>query len=593
MRTVQSKLLLLFIVMTLLPVSAMGTYAYRISVKAAQENAGLSMQASLEQMSKNLDYQMNQYKKYMDVIVASKDIQTYLFQKSFDPTKVETMVANLNLDNIMNSLFYLDETTGPIALYKDNHLVYSFKNAEDHVLKNLGQSEMYQSDMMKEGSIQLHTMNIKNSESGTQHDYYVFGRRLYDFSYQINEGHNAGIYLFVEEKNISDIFRDVTVNEEGTVMFINGSGKILSHTNKEKMGGLLSDEGISNIPADRVTGSFTANIKGQKMIIGYYKLSKWDMQVVQMVPQAVFTENIRSITNSMVLFSCLAFIVLLFVSWMLARRLSKPVRTMVGAMKQMQSGNFDVRIDKKFDYEYNILSGSFNYMVIQVKDLVSRLVDEEKRRGEIEFQMLQYQINPHFVHNTIGSVRLYALAEGADKVAEILHALGRLFQRTLDGSSRLVRVRTEISHLKDFIRIQQMQYMTELKVNYEIGEPEMDYLIPNLLLQPLVENAIFHGFNKRIQHPELTISVRTAGEDLILSLRDNGVGMTRERIKETMGGDGTSSSRLNSIGIKNVDQRLKINYGETYGVTLDSVVGKGTEAVIRLPARKVKEEDPT
>ena len=278
---------------------------------------------------------------------------------------------------------------------------------------------------------------------------------------------------------------------------------------------------------------------------------------------------------------------------MLARRFSEPVRTLVGAMKLMQSGNFDVRIEKQFDTEFNILSKSFNFMGIRLKETINRLLEEEKRRGEIELQMLQYQINPHFVNNTIGSVRMYALAEGADKIAEVLLVLGRLFQRTLGSSSRLVRIRTEIINLEDFIRIERMQYMTQLNVNYEIEEAYMDYFIPNLLLQPLVENAIFHGFNKSIEQPTLSISVKLEGADIILSLQDNGVGMTSEKIEEIMHGGGDIGRRLNRIGIKNVDQRLKLYYGESYGVHLESSVGIGTVAMIRLPARREKEVDPS
>ena len=180
MKTFQSKLLLLFIIMTLLPVIALGSYSYLVSVNAAQENAGQGMQAALEQMGKNLDFQMQLYKKSMDFMVTSKEIRTILFQNSFDPSKVETMDAYSNMDNIMESLFYKSEPIGPIAFYKNNQLVYAYNKVDDNGLKDLGKSDMYQADMEHEGSIQLHTMQIAKSETGNKNDYYVFGRRLYD-----------------------------------------------------------------------------------------------------------------------------------------------------------------------------------------------------------------------------------------------------------------------------------------------------------------------------------------------------------------------------------------------------------------------------
>ncbi|MBO9609985.1 MAG: histidine kinase [Paenibacillaceae bacterium] len=590
MKTIQSKLLLLFIVMTLLPVIGVGWYAYKISVKAAQDNAGRSLQSSLEQMGKNLDFQMKLYKKYMDVIATSEEIQSILFQNSFDPSKVETMIANNRLDNIMNSLFFPEGSPGLIALYKNNNYLYSYKSTTDSTLLELGNSDMYQSDMLYEGSIRLHTMIIANSESGVSHNYFIMGRRLLDRNKRDAEGNNAGVYLFVDEKYIYDILNSGGSNSQGKEMNMvsNRSGKILFQSNMDKKGGVTANEFVTNIPENQIAGSYTETINGSNMIVGYYKLPQWDLQVVRMVPQADFTENIRSIRSSTVLISCLLFIVLVFVSWLLAKRLSEPVRTLVAAMRQMQSGDFNVRIDRNFDQEFNILSSSFNYMAIRLKDAVDKLVDEERRRGEIEYQMLQYQINPHFVNNAIGSVRMYAMAEGADRVAEVLQVLGRLFQRTLGGTSRFVKVRTEISNLKDFIQLERMQYLNHLEVEFKVPEVEMEYLIPHLLLQPLVENAIFHGFNRHVKHPKILIAVEKKGEDLHLILQDNGVGMTKEKLHEVMDQGSELGNRLNRIGIKNVDQRLKLVYGEPYGLALSSVPGEGTTAVITIPARKEK-----
>ncbi|WP_054023585.1 sensor histidine kinase [Bacillus sp. FJAT-28004] len=584
MKTVQSKLLIMFIVVTLLPVITMGTYAYWISVNAAKQNAGQAMQAALEQIGKNLDFQQRMYLKYMDYMVSSTDLKAIFYNSDFNRTTVQTWDVYRKLDIIMNGLFLREESVAAVALYKNNQLVYRFKGVQSNDLQGLGNTDLYETVMSHKGRVQMHTMQMINKDSGGKENYYIFGRRLYDnIDRHEEEAYNAGVFLFVPEKFFSDIFRMGNEQGENIVMISSLRGQILSHTDSEKIGSRLNFEGVTGLPEHTMNGSYPSVVNGKQVMIGYYRLPQWDMQVIQIIPQDVFIGKIRPIANSTVILSVLLFLVLLFLSWFIARKLSRPVRKLIVAMRQMQNGNFDIQIEPNFDYEFNILASSFNYMAVRLKESVARLIDEEKRRGEIELHMLQYQINPHFVNNTIGSIRLYALTQGAHQVAEVLHVLARLFQRTLGSSGQLIRVRSELANIKDYIRIHKMQYMGEMGFEVEINDEVTDVYMPNLLLQPLVENALFHGLNSAPADPILSIKVRKEGEELVISVCDNGVGMSKERIEEIMSGEDRLPDRLNKIGVQNVDKRLKLYYGPQYGVTLISIPSKGTEALVRLP----------
>ncbi|KRF18437.1 sensor histidine kinase [Paenibacillus sp. Soil787] len=583
MKTVQSKLLIMFILVSLLPVITMGTYAYRISVNAAKQISAQAMQTTLEQIGKNLDFQQRTYLKYMDFMVSSTELNAYLFNNDFNRTTVQTWDVYRKFDIIMNGLFLREDSVAAVAFYKNKQLVYSFRGVQSNYLQDLGNTNMYETVMAHKGSVQVQAMQMINKDSGVKENYFVFGRRLYNNMDMDIHNEEAGVFLFVPEKFFSDIFRNGNEQGKDTVMISDLRGQILSHTDSERIGSRLNIEGVTELPENTLNGSYPSVMNGKQVMIGYYRLPQWDMQVIQIIPQEAFIGKIQLIANSTVILSVLLFLILLFLSWFISRKLSRPVRKLVEAMRQIQNGKFDIQIEPNFDYEFNILANSFNYMAVRLKESVAQLIDEEKRRGEIELHMLQYQINPHFVNNTIGSIRLYALTQGASEVAEVLHVLARLFQRTLGSSGQLIRVRSELANIKDYIRIHKMQYMGEMGFEVEINEEVMDVYMPNLLLQPLVENALFHGLNSAPADPILSIKVRKVGEDLLISVCDNGVGMSKDMIEEIMSGEDRLPDRLNKIGVRNVDQRLKLYFGPQYGVTLLSVPGKGTEALVRLP----------
>ncbi|WNR45951.1 cache domain-containing sensor histidine kinase [Paenibacillus roseipurpureus] len=590
LRSFHSKLLALLIVISLVPMFIMSTYSYRVSVQAAEQNAGHSMETALEQMGKNLDFQVRTYRRYMDFFVSYNELKAVIFDNTFSPTSLATWVANRKLESMLNGLFLYEDSIASIAFYKNNELVYNYKELNGNTLRSFGKSVNYSEAMALRGGIQMSFLQTVNEENGSKENYYVFGRRLFK-DQQVSDSTSAGVFIFVPEKNFADIFRTTNNPIAGSAWITDSNDHIYSRSDGEEDERLLPSLNLlSDLPQQSVRGSFLHEYEDRKFIVGYYRLDRWGLQIVQAIPQDVYTAKIRTIAKSTIWMSSILLVLLLLFSVSFAHKLSDPVRRMVSAMRQIQSGNFDVQLESNFTQEFNLLAKSFNYMAVRLKEQVIQLVAEEKRRGEIEYHMLQYQINPHFVNNTLGSVRLFAMTKGADEVAEVLHLLARLFQRTLGSSARLVRLRTELMHLKDYIRIHQMQYMDELQVSFQCDDELMEGYVPNMLLQPLVENALFHGIHSATGVPQITIGARKDAQDLILFVQDNGLGMSEDKWKEILYGGDSLSNRLNKIGVKNVDQRLQLHYGPAYGVSLMSKEGEGTRVEVRLPYQINMEE---
>ncbi|MDF2835190.1 MAG: hypothetical protein K0Q63_830 [Paenibacillus sp.] len=583
MRTFQSKLMLFLVLVTLFPVMIMGTYAYHISVKTVRANAMQGMQAALEQIGHNVDFQMTLYKKYMDFMVASDELKKVLFGNDFDKTKVETRNAYQELDTIMNRLFFEERLIGHVEFYRDHELLHSYSGTGGVSGSGIGNSAIYDRAMDQHGKVYMEKLpSADNSDGG----YYVLGRRLYDnMDRHEDDSYSAGVFLFVRETNFSAIIRESNSYTRGVMTISTLDGTPLARTGGLGLARseLITNETLGNSAGPSV-GQRSVSLEGESYMVGYYRLPQWNIQIVQVLPQSEVTGGIATIARSTYLLCVVLLIILLTASWVFARKFARPVKTMVHAMRQIQAGKFNIQVATNFDNEFAVMAGSFNFMAARLKEVVGRLVEEEKRRGDTEFQMLQYQINPHFLNNALGSIRLQALTRGESVLADMIYTLARIYQRTLGNGKRLIRLRTELANLKDYIKIQQMQYANALHVYFDVEDELLELYIPGLLMQPLVENAIFHGLNTAEDNPTLRIGARREGKQLLLSVSDNGVGMTAARIREVLAEDTNMADRLSKIGVRNVDQRIKLLYGENYGIALQSEEGVGTEAVIRLPA---------
>lgn len=588
MRTLHTKLLILFMLVALLPVLAMGTFAYRISAEALKDKAEQGIQSSLEQTGKRIDFQMSIYKKYMDLIVNSQSVNQLLFNHDFSKTSYTTTVNQLKLDELMGEILFQDESVSGLSIYRDKRLVYTYQQGRP-LYPDFETSSAYERTLEAGGAIRFEGLPADLDRTDGPAHTYVLGRVITNLLGG-DTRHTYTVFLWIKPSYFNKLLTTSLSADE--VMLVHDSGQIYARSGEDKaVPRKLNPElerVLEGLPSLRVK---EASLAGRPMIVAQVEVPYWGLRIIQSIPQADYLADIRGIAESTLLLGAALLILLFMLSLVLARRVTKPLKAIVTAMKQVQEGHFTVSIENGYKDEFRIVAHSFNYMVVRLRELVERLVQEEKQRGDYEFSMLQYQINPHFVNNTLGSLRLYALSEGHARIGELLGVLSRLFHRALAGAGKLVSVETELATLRDFLRIQQMQYNSRMKICYEIDEEVLGARVPNLLLQPLVENAIFHGLTEDIAEPELHIAVRRDGEDLLLCVRDNGVGMTEETIQSIMASEVPAHRRFNRIGIMNVDKRLKLHYGEPYGVQLQSRTGSGTTAVIRMPWNEGGQEE--
>ncbi|MBO4903908.1 MAG: sensor histidine kinase [Lachnospiraceae bacterium] len=293
----------------------------------------------------------------------------------------------------------------------------------------------------------------------------------------------------------------------------------------------------------------------------------------------------RAMTGSFITFSILTLMVIFF-SIYLPGSFTKPIKDLVEVTDRISRGDLKVRSTNDSHDEVGTLATSMNQMIIKINELLQQITKEQIRIKETELELLQSQINPHFLYNTLDTI--IWLAEGGDerRVVEMVKSLSAFFRTSLSRGKDMITIREETIHARSYLEIQQFRYQDILEYEIDIAEDLNEYTIPKITIQPLIENALYHGIKNKRGGGKIVVSSRREGDDFIISVSDNGIGMTEERLQEVMSGLNGERPSDNAIyGLYNVNERIKLKFGDKYGITLHSVYGEGSTCDILLPAR--------
>lgn len=264
----------------------------------------------------------------------------------------------------------------------------------------------------------------------------------------------------------------------------------------------------------------------------------------------------------------------------------------MSGMNQVMRGNLKVEINDNHPDEIGYLSGKFEAMIEEIKLLIDRVEQEQAQKRGIELQMLQAQINPHFLFNTLSSLKWTAMLSQADSVSNGLGALAELLRSTIVQKNERITLGEELRNIKNYVVIQQIRYGMSLQVDVQIPEQLVDTQVLKFLLQPIVENSIIHGLSGENMEPRITMTAELNGEVLKIKLSDNGKGMSAEKLQEILQlKDNHSENRLANIGIGNVRERIKLHYGDPYGLEIWSKPDQGTDVIITIPYISTLQED--
>jgi two-component system, sensor histidine kinase YesM len=424
---------------------------------------------------------------------------------------------------------------------------------------------------------------ITNSSNSKTHPVLTVFINLYDTNYIKDDKKIGAIAININPDVFSNAYKDENNNIKGDVMVMNNSGLVFFDSRKVLTGQYSPYREFINSE-----GSLT--LKQSDLIINYLKSESSDLIFMNVVKKGALFKDIQKIQNRAINIIIFCIFITVLISIFASEIFTKRLKNLVNHMRIIEKGNFDDRIEIKSNDEIGYIERNFNSMSQKIKEYILTEYLIEIRTKTAELKSLQAQINPHFMFNTLESIRITALMNKDIQAAKMIHILGDMFRWNIKMREIIVDISDEVEYINSYIELQKYRY-EGFEADILIEKDILTLGIPKLVLQPIVENAIYHGMSSNSKEGRLLITGKLCDEVLEIAIIDNGEGMKTNKINEIMKTlqEDSDDYDLYSIGLRNVHQRLRILFGEPYGLSVFSKEGNGTTVTIMLPAQSKQE----
>lgn len=315
-----------------------------------------------------------------------------------------------------------------------------------------------------------------------------------------------------------------------------------------------------------------------------------DATICYVVTNDTIRKNLNDARTLIIAESILAMILMSVIIYILTNLLLVKIKQIIASMRKVEDGKLDARVNVSGQDEMSELAFHFNRMISKIGDLISEVVKKQEAKKNAEIHALFTQINSHFIINTLQNISMMAEIDSKYELADAINSLGKLLRYSMKWTKEYVRLKEEIEYIGNYILLMNIRYDYEIRLNIQIPPELMEYEVLKMMLQPAVENAIYYGIEPLGQNGEITIRGYSDEENISIEIIDNGMGMdgeSLEKVRQTLTSDISVDMRLekkgNGIGLKNVNERIKLFYGNKYGIEITSIKGSFTKLTIRLP----------
>ncbi|MEK5480109.1 sensor histidine kinase [Paenibacillus sp. FSL R5-0407] len=571
--SMQKKLVVIFVFLITLPI----TYVSYSSYRTNSNSVLASTTASAGQMTDNAMDKVDRYiadlKRYTILPLYNKDVQKYLDQKGTDWDKN----SSVNM-----FLMYLANTKEEIsAVYMIDHYNSIF------YYNKPGVNELYPYERLAEWRVRTEQASTATVLTGThpirvnvseQRQVFTVMRSIQSVSTLKNIGM---IVIDVDISLFEGIIQPLNTVTHGDTLIVDDLGKVVYNSDPSELGKDLSGSPLlAQATASR--GNFRLDIGGEPYMAVYSVSESTGWKTLVYIPLKELLAPMKQSRNAMMIMTLSILSFALLVAMFISYALTKPMKRTVQLMKQVQRGKLDVRVNVKYNDEIGMLGSHFNRMIGRVRDLLQEVYETEQSKQKADMLALQNQINPHFIYNTLESIRMLAELNDDDRVAELTYLLGLLLRYSITRSDEIVTVKQELQHVENYLQLLQLRFPEKISYCFLIPETYHSLPIIKLVFQPIVENAIFHGLEKQAEPGTITITAWSERDDVIFTIHDDGVGMDEERLASLNQSLKDGKTDKFGIGLRNVNERVRLHYGENSGLVVSSRLGEGTIVTLRI-----------
>lgn len=564
------RLLLYFFFLSIVPVLLIGIVSYSLSFNIIKNKSIKFNVSVINQVADEINIIISEALSGVDRISAEPNIQESLrkipgediIDRYKDELAIDTRLAFIERHSISPFFgFYVIGTHG--QKYKSNN--FSIKNLK------LEASSWYRDIINSTEGIWFDPHKDSYVVVTVSGDFVTFGYPIIDKA----TGKPLGVAIVeIEKRKIDESMNKINLGEAGEIFIVNEEDKIIFHSNEskaekyyvvdEKKQADMGYIGNSNL-------TYAKKLKNGWKIVGVISWSE------------LIKDNIKI---GIIILIALIFITVFasLASIQIANSVGQPVNHLITLMEQVEKGDLTVKMNVKYNDEISVLGNKFNLMIDRISGLMNQIYIEQRNYRIAELKALQAQINPHFLYNTLDSIAWKIRLDNNDSALKMIMALTTLFRIGISKGKEIISIHEELEHVKSYLEIQKIRYEDKLTFDIQVAENLYEYKIVKLVLQPLVENCIYHGIKEKDEKGTILIKVLEDQQHVIFKVIDDGIGMSKKEVEvvnDLM--QQAAPNTIDSFGLINVNERIKIYFGNEYGLSFSSEYGVGTTVTLRIP----------
>lgn len=431
--------------------------------------------------------------------------------------------------------------------------------------------------------------NIKILSGISTRYYFSLVRNIIDFNTLENYG---TLVVDVEEVLLRQAYENLS-STGGDVFIATSDGQVISHHDPLKIGTTLETAAYAETLFDGLNlwrnpyGQLNYAIDNEDYFAFYSKIETNDWLIVKTISKDALYGEIDRIQAIFLLGGLIYSVLMIILLLGMSVQYTDPMIGIIKDLKRVEKGDLSARTDVHTNNELRQLGEGVNNMIAEMEALIDRLVQEERQKREVELEALHAQINPHFLYNTLNTIKWMAKIQGADTVASAIVSLVKLLRVSINISTDFISLGEEIEYIRNYVVIQKLRFNESFEIVVDVPDDLYTLQIPKLILQPIIENSLIHGMDET-ESLTIRVTAHLERDQLILQVSDNGAGMSDQKVSQIMAAL-TSVNALSKAGLNNVSQRIKLYCGDAFGLELLTKEGEGTTVVVRLPVKASQE----
>ncbi|MDQ0877121.1 two-component system sensor histidine kinase YesM [Paenibacillus sp. V4I3] len=568
-----------FVLIILLPIFIVTWFSVRSFNTVLFDNVTTRAMQTLEQVSYNVDKETSRI--INTVATIANDEKVFATATSIHTQAVRDQQASHeasnDLDHQLSNYFHsTSDIVSALFFYRDEG-TYAYKQGLGLQEAELRHANWYQQTLANVNKVQIFGAE-DNRLPGTSGHMEITASIAPKFPTSFNMVES--VYFVFRGSVLQQLLR-TQVSEPGYFLVVAQNGAVVTGSDDEMIQNNLSRNTLLQQAMNQPTGNYVANEKGKQSFVIFMTSVQTGWKYIHVMPYDQMLSQVRHVYNRTMLVSTLGLLVFLIASWIWVRSMAKPILTLVKQMNRVKMGNFQVQIEASGPTEIYVLGNSFNEMTLRIQELIQEREKKEAERLNAEMTALQSQIGPHFLVNTLNAIKIMALMVKAPQIQKMTEALMHLVSSAFNRGGIYTTVGEELLLLNDYFTIMRIRYGDRFEIQTDLDEEIKGLYMLRLLLQPLVENSIVHGFHGLDRKGVIQIQGHKVGERHIqIIIKDNGKGfeedsdLTRKKQRQ---------ETFNGIGLQNVQQRIDLQYGREFGLRVKSQPGEGTYIELLLP----------